>query len=736
MGLAAHRDLGLGALNESAAAPALTSAHWYRVARLKPRLAAGARLHRHRYRGQTWYVLHDPASARVHRFTPAARVLIGAMNGSRSVDVIWELARRELAGDAPTQDEFLALLGQLHAADLLAGELQPDVLEALARGDQHRSRQRLQSWSNPLALRLRLVDPGRFLDRHGHLWRRLWGVPGAVLWLALVLPAVLLLPAAWPELTGNLADHVLQADNLVLLALVFPLIKALHELGHASATHARGGEVHDMGVVLLVGLPVPYVDASAANVLRSRWSRALVGAAGMAVELALAAAAFLLWRQLEPGLARALCFNVIFAAGVATLLFNGNPLLRYDAYYILADLLEMPNLAQRAGRAWRGLFERFVLRLPDAEPLPVPRRERVWLLAYGLASLVYRVAITLLLALFVASRFFFVGVLLAVWALGVMVLPPLVKGWRALHERPSLALRRSRVLAGGAAACALVAALAAAVPLPHRTLAEGVVWLDDQAVLRAGAAGEIAELLVEPGSPVEVGTPLIRSADIALQAELARQSARVAELQADFDAHWVFDRPAAERLRQLLGFESEALRVLQARIGELVLRAAVAGVFFPQSGADAVGRHHRKGDVLGHVIDAGASRQVRVLLPQSDADALSHRLRGVAMRLASEPGHVLTAHVVRQVPAAREVAPSRTLVSTGGGAIAADPRDPHGLKLLSQAFEVVVAPDEGWPSRSPSYGQRVHVRFEWTAAPLAEQVWLGLRRLFLSHFEA
>ena len=95
-----------------------------------------------------------------------------------------------------------------------------------------------------------------------------------LLWLAVLLPAVLLLPAQWGELTGNLSDRVLQADNLLLMVLVFPLIKALHELGHATATRAAGGEVHDMGLMMLVLMPVPYVDASAANVLRSRWQRA------------------------------------------------------------------------------------------------------------------------------------------------------------------------------------------------------------------------------------------------------------------------------------------------------------------------------------------------------------------------------------------------------------------------------------------------------------------------------
>jgi putative peptide zinc metalloprotease protein len=296
--------------------PPLQSNLWYRVETLRPQLLARAKLHRHRYRGELWYLLQDPASGRVHRFTPAARLVLAAMDGRRTVHDLWRLAQRRLGDDAPTQDELIQLLGQLHSSDLLATNVPPDALELLDRGEKTaRSRQR-RSWMNPMAVRIPLWDPGALLDRFVPLWRRLWGPAGALLWLAVVLPALALLPQAWPELTHNLSDRALQPDNLLLLAIVFPAIKALHELGHATATRAGGGEVHEMGVMLLVLIPVPYVDASSATVLRSRWARALVAAAGMLVEVFIAALAFYVWRVAEPGLVRAVCFNVMLVAGV------------------------------------------------------------------------------------------------------------------------------------------------------------------------------------------------------------------------------------------------------------------------------------------------------------------------------------------------------------------------------------------------------------------------------------
>src|SRR3546814_17238594 len=105
----------------------------------------------------------------------------------------------------------------------------------------------------------------------------------------LVGPAVLIAGAHWPELTHNLADQVLAADNLLIMALCYPAVKIVHELGHGFAAKAYGREVREMGVMLLVLFPVPYVDASAASALPGKWHRALVGAAGLLSALFVAA---------------------------------------------------------------------------------------------------------------------------------------------------------------------------------------------------------------------------------------------------------------------------------------------------------------------------------------------------------------------------------------------------------------------------------------------------------------
>lgn len=710
----------------------LQSSLWYRIAALKPRLLARAKLHRHRYRGELWYLLQDPATGRVHRFTPSARLVLAAMDGQRSIDDIWRLAQRELGEAAPTQDEVLQLLGQLHGADLLQTDVTPDAMELFERGQKQARAKGRRSWANPMAVRIPLVDPGAFLDRHVPLWRAIWSRAGGLAWLAVVLPALLLLPAHWPELTNNLSDRVLQADNLLLLVVVFPLIKALHELGHATATRASGGEVHDMGLMLLVMMPVPYVDASASTVLRSRWARALVGAAGMVVELFIAALAFYLWLAVEPGPVRAVCFNVMLVAGVSTLVFNGNPLLRYDAYYILADLVEVPSLARQATRYWGYLAERYLLRVRDASSPAATLSERWWFGLYGLASTVYRLFVTVAIALFIGGQFFFIGVLLAIWSVVMMLGMPVFKALQQLNERPALRERRSAVLAGGAAVLAVLALGVATVPVAFRSQAEGVLWLPEQSIVRAGANGFVTRLEAAPDQAVKPDQLLVRSRDPGLEAQIRLAEARVAEQEALYLQAFVDDRAKADIIGRQLALEREALGAAQARATGLLAAAHSAGVFRMPQAADAPGRYHRKGEVLGYVLGE-APPIVRVVVEQSEADAVVAQTESVALRLADDLPQVLAGRILRAVPAAGDEAPSGALLAAGGGRLAGDPRDPQGRKTLNRVFVIDVELIDAL-RRPPAYGQRVHVRFEHRPQPLAVQWYAGLRRLFLTHF--
>jgi putative peptide zinc metalloprotease protein len=559
------------------------SPSWYRVAELRPRLRGHVRIHRHHYRGERWYVLEDRVSRRMHRFNPVAYYAIGLMDGRRTLQQIWESALGRFGDDAPTQDEMIRLLGQLHAADVLQADVTPDVAELLRRAKRATKSVWRQNLLSPLAVRIPLFDPERLLERWLPWYRPLFGWGGALLWCLVVGSAILGVAQHWPELSRDFTDRVLAPQNLFLMWLTFPLLKLCHEFGHACATRAWGGEVHEMGVMFLVLMPIPYVDASAATAFPEMRRRAVVGAAGMLVELFIASVALFLWLEAQPGIARAVLYNVMLIAGVSTVFFNANPLLRYDGYYILCDLLQIPNLRNRANQYLAYLVEGRLFGVKVAAP-EASDGEKVWFVLFAITSFAYRTFIMLAIAVFIASRYMIIGVLLALWALVASFVWPILRGLGYLFLHSRVRHRRVRALAVTTAVAGGLAVLLFVMPLPLWVNAEGVIDVPEDARVRAGADGFVRQVVVQPGEVAPRGAPLVAADDFelgprirVLEAQLRLLRVRAhAELQDD-RVRWQITQEEIRATQAELAHAREqqaALTVRSPASGEFVLAAA------------------------------------------------------------------------------------------------------------------------------------------------------------------
>jgi putative peptide zinc metalloprotease protein len=638
----------------------LFSPSWYRVAGLKPRLRSHVEIHRHHYRGELWYVLQDHSSGRFQRFTPAAYLLIGLMDGKRTVQEIWEVSRARLGEEAPTQEEVIRLLSQLHAVDVLQADVMPDTAELVKRFEKREHGKWLQNLRSPLFVRFHVLDPERFLNRFQWLARPFFSWFGAMLWLIVVGIAVFLVGMHWPELTENITDRVLAPKNLVILWLTFPFLKAFHEFGHGFAVKTKGGEVHDMGIMFLVFTPIPYVDASAASAFREKKERVLVGAAGMAVEVFLAALALFVWISVEAGPVRSVAYNVIFIAGISSVLFNGNPLLRYDAYYILSDLLEIPNLGPRGLRYITYLLQRYLLGIRDAEAPMATGGEKIWFVVYSITSFCYRMFIYAAIVLFIATKFFFIGALFACWAVINMFVWPAIKVVRFLSSSPRVRRRRFRAVTATVFVVAGLVVLVTLVPVPLSTSAEGVIWAPEKSFVRAGTDGFVERLLVPTGSPVRPGQPLVECSDPLLPAEIRVLEAQLQELEAVYDAELISDRVKADITKQEIEHVTGKLNDALERAGELTIRSGCAGTFVAPIPQDLPGRFLRRGELLGYLLERGCVT-VRVVVYQADVDFVRHRTQAVHVRFPEKISQSLPALLRREVPAATDQVPGRAL---------------------------------------------------------------------------
>jgi putative peptide zinc metalloprotease protein len=710
----------------------MLSNSWYRVADLQPRLRSQVRLYRHHYRGERWYILQNESTRSCHRLSRDAQLLIGFMDGRRTVHEVWEIASERLGDDVPTQDETIRLLGLLHFADALRCDVSPDTAEMFRRSSRRTASDSWKRFLNPLSLRFKLVNPDRFLTRTMPWVQPLFSRWGAMLWFAVVTAALVLGASHWSEIVQDPASTLLSGNNLLLLWIVYPCVKALHELGHGFAAKAWGAEIHEMGILFMVLMPVPYVDASAASVFPDKRKRMLVGAAGIIVEVFLAGLALLVWLAVEPGIIRSIAYNVMWIGGLSTLLFNGNPLIRFDGYYVFSDAIEIPNLAARSSSYLGYLVQRHAFGMRAVRNPVAAKGEPPWFFAYGIASYAYRFMLTIGIALFIAGKFFAVGIMLAVLSLTTQIALPVLRQLQLVLFSPRFGENRPRV-AGLLLGCfSVAAAIFLFLPIPLHTMAEGVVWLPEDAQIRAGEDGFVKQVLVPTHSQIQQGDPILLLAEPLLVARVAVLEAELRALQARHYAQRSNDVAQAQISLEEIDTVAANLARARSRQRETVVRSTTTGTVVIPQVDDLPGRFIRKGETIGYVINE-AGPNIRVAIRERDIAMVRDNTQATQVRLASRITEVWPAQIERHVPAASRHLPTPALGTMGGGEWLVDPSDIEGLTTLIPVFQLDLRVTE--KPAIGAIGERVYVRFEHGAEPMALRAYRDLRRLLLRHLD-
>ena len=711
---------------------AIFSAFWYRVAELKPKLRHQVRFHRHEYRGEIWYALEDASSGRYHRFGLSAYQIIGRMDGERCLNDIWDSLNSRLDDEVPSQDEIIQLLGQLHAADLLLCDVPADAEEVLLRNSERKLGKLKSRLVNPVAQRIPLWDPNRFL---GHIspwfrWLNHWTIALAI--IALLVVSLMQAGVHWHELNHHILTRSLEPYNLLALCLIYPLVKWLHELGHGIAAKLGGGEIHEMGIMFLLFLPIPYIDVSCSTAFHSKYQRMMVSAAGIVVELVLASLALLLWIQLQPGFFRDVAFNVVLIGSVSSLLFNGNPLLRYDGYYVLSDAIAIPNLYQRASQYMYYLCQRYLFGVNVSVSPATAQGEAGWFFFYSIAAFIYRITLLWFIIWFVVDKAFFLGIVLALWLLAAQIAMPIFKGIRFVLADSRIDQQRIRALTVSSSLLLIIGLCLFVVPAPSSTHAMGVVDIPEDAQLKAGVDGFLSDLIAAPNKTVSANEPIIRIEDVLLPARVDILKARVREVKARYTAYRVTDRVQAEIVKEELVRAQADLDFALDDLDATTLRSPKQGDLVIFSPEDLPGRFVKKGDLIGYVLSASKS-PARVIVNQNDIGRVQQGVTAVEVRLPGNMGVALDAKVIRQYPEATDLLPAAALATINGGPIVVDPGQPDELRALEKFFQVDLEILND--AVKVPIGSRVYVRFYHSSEPVAYQWYRSLRQLFLKNIE-
>jgi len=701
------------------------SESWYRVVNLKPKLRASAQISRQYYRGDRWYVVRDPAGNQFHRLSDAAYRFVGLLDGSRTVGEAWDLVGGQLADDAPTQPEVIQILSQLYAANLVETDISPDATVLLRRHKVQMKRKMQGRLMNLLFPRIPIWDCDRFLVRWMPLVKHLLSKWGAIVWLIVVIAALAVVLPTYNAPGGlkDAAKAAINPNNWLWLWFTFVLIKFIHECGHAFACRRFGGEVHEMGIMFLVFIPTPYVDASTAWAFPSKWARMFVGAAGMIVEIFFAAICAFIWISTNnTELINHLAYNAMLIASVSTVLFNANPLLRYDGYYMLSDYLEIPNLQQKSREYMWGLIKRHVFRVKSQQPLPPPY-QRAQLLIYAILSSIYRVFIGILIIIMVAFQVPVLGMLMAIGGVVTWIVAPTIKLFKYLTLDPELHRKRGRAWAFCGAVAAAILLLIGIIRFPMSVHAEAVVKPFKEQVLRPTSPGFVKEVFAKDGQQLKKGDPILVLDDPEMVARLTMLEAQAQKIRVQMRKAGVVDQ--AQKLIDQISLRAteEQIKDTQRRLDELTVRAPFDGSLVAPMLHELNGRYLPKGQEIG-TLAALDQLQVYAALDQKDAELAfgSHDERA-EIRLISQPGRVIHAESSRVVPAASPELRDPLLGHAGGGQFAVDPSDPSGKRAVVRPFELIATipnPDEVYCP-----GQRAYVRLKLDKKPL---IWQWSRR--------
>lgn len=720
---------------------------WYRVADLCPRLRSTVQTFRQQYRGKTWHILAEPTNNEFFRIDEAAYHFMGLLDGQRSVAQAWAMAQEHLGDAGPTQGEVIHLLGRLYVSNLIQADLSPDVAGMFNRLRKRRRKQIGGQLLNFMFVRLPLYDPDRFLDRWVKLFGWTFTKVGVVLWLILLLTAAFCLASRHGEVMEGAAG-VLAPANLIWLSVCFWLIKVVHEFAHAFACKkfglesGSGGEVHTMGLMLLALMPVPYVDTTSSWALPSKWHRMWVGAAGMFVELAVAAVAAIVYSVVTPGsLVAQLAYNVMFIAGLSTLLFNGNPLLRYDAYYMLSDYLEIPNLAQRSRGYLFFLIKRRVFGLKRIDDPTHSGSERRWFVPFAVASSIYRVFISIKIILFVSCQLFVIGLVMAAAALVGWLFVPVVRAVHYLTVNQEITRVRGRAVGISAATVVLVLGILALMPFPDGGRAEGIIEPRRVAVVHLETDGFVHQVM-ESGTWVSPdGPPLVVARNPQLEVERLQRLAEKRRLEIQRRVARLEDPGRVPSYTKWIDvIAHEILDALNQRVEALNVQAPLAGQWVSPLADRVQGAYVERGELLG-VVASVDDLIVRVTADQNLGPRIEPEVGvggKVEFRVRGRPDLFFGGRIRKILPAGQQRLPSAALGWDAGGAMATR-MDQKG-RTVESFFEVIVDPHDADPGdrvgERPLFpGQRVVVRFPMPSRPLLAQGWRALRQLIQRRFQ-
>lgn len=698
---------------------------WYRLAESKIALRASVQVHRQVYRGVVWYVLYEPFTNKFYRLPQGAYEFVSRLSVNKTVGEVWNGMLNSATGEIPGQGEVIEMLAQLYQSNMLMYDGIEDGAKLFERNQKQNRKKVKASLLNIFFLKVPLVDPDALLNKLRWLISCLISKPFALVWLLTVIVAAKYGVENFDALKDS-TQGFLAPSNIGWVYVCTVFVKLLHEFGHASVVKRYGGEVHTLGVMFMLLVPLPYVDATASWSFRDKSKRMLVGAAGMLTEFFIASIALIIWANLGGGILKNLAYNVIIMASVSTVLFNINPLMRFDGYYMLTDLLDMPNLQQRSVQHLKYLLERYIFFKRDAEPVAETWSERVVYFFYGICSSVYRIFLFTGFIVAISQHYlllsFFMGILLCL----TMVIMPVGRFLKYIFASPGLALVRSRAVILTVLFFGSVLLFLFNVPVPDTFKAPGVIEARTYENVIVGESG-VVEGIYHYAGAVHKGDTLMQLKNQELENQLEEKRAQLRETTMSY---YQALEDAPENMmpleKRIGALKQELVKLEEDRINLTVI-ASIDGIWDIKDLDSYKGRFMHQGDSIGLLLDTSAFDFVAVVSQEEGSRLFADKPRTVSIRLNGDAFVEIQVENIMAIPAASDHLPSAALGWLAGGEVETRMSNAqNGEQTVEPVYIVRAQMSNNLPAVFKYHGRTGKIRFDLGETPLAIQ---GIRKV-------
>lgn len=664
------------------------SESWHIISELKVSLLSSIEIHKQYYRGESWYVLNDKFSNKFFKVSPEAYKFLTKLTIKKNVEQIWLEYLETYPNIAPSQDEVVNLLSQLHSNSLLYFKNRADSENMFKKATEKKQKELKSKIASFLFIKIPLWNPSDWLENKKDFIDIFLSKKFLIIWLSLFIYTLVIVAENFDSLFAQ-GQGILSPNNLIFLYMGLVILKIFHEFGHAMMVKKFGGTVNTMGIMLIIFTPLPFMDASNSWAFKNKYQRALVGAAGMIVELFVAFICAIIWANTGEGVINSLAFNMMVVGSVSSLFFNGNPLLKFDSYYMLSDILEIPNLYQSSRDQIYFWVKKYIFKLTNINSPSYSKKESFWLASYAILSTIYKFIVAILIAVFIADQWFLMGVVVVCISLYIWILKPIYSFINYLLYDSELRANRTNAITISSIFTIFLLILFLLIPFNDYIKADGVIQAKQSENIYSFTEGLVEEIYVDEVKYLKKGDPILRLQNKELEFDIEQTKAMILETRAlklkATENNIANLKPIEKRLSLLL----EKLKFLEEKQNNLLVVATQEGLFISNNISRLKNRIIKRRELLGKITIGDNYQFIGVVSQEKSSELFNQDLFKAQIKLNGIARKTIKANNLNIIPHEQNKLPSAVLGIRAGGDILTAEDDEKGLKTKESFFKVI-----------------------------------------------